>query len=89
MTQARQQHGFTLIELIAAITLLAVLTTILMGTVRGAERSTSAAKSGRWRWRCPQLFNGHCARNKTAWIDRLVHWRCSTRIWCWSAAMPI
>ena len=37
------QRGFTLIELIAAITLLAVLTTILMGTVRGAERSTSAA----------------------------------------------
>ncbi len=43
MIRARQQHGFTLIELIAAITLLAVLTTILMGTVRGAERSTSAA----------------------------------------------
>lgn len=40
---ARQQQGFTLIELIAAITLLAVLTTILMGSVRGAERSTSAA----------------------------------------------
>ena len=40
---AAQQRGFTLIELIAAITLLAVLTTILMGTVRGAERSTSAA----------------------------------------------
>ena len=43
MNHARQQNGFTLIELIAAITLLAVLTTILMGTVRGAERSTSAA----------------------------------------------
>lgn len=43
MSHARQQQGFTLIELIAAITLLAVLTTILMGTVRGAERSTSAA----------------------------------------------
>ena len=40
---AAAQQGFTLIELIAAITLLAVLTTILMGTVRGAERSTSAA----------------------------------------------
>lgn len=40
---AATQRGFTLIELIAAITLLAVLTTILMGTVRGAERSTSAA----------------------------------------------
>ena len=40
---AAAQRGFTLIELIAAITLLAVLTTILMGTVRGAERSTSAA----------------------------------------------
>jgi general secretion pathway protein J len=38
-----KQRGFTLIELIAAITLLAVLATILMGTVRGAERSTSAA----------------------------------------------
>ena len=37
------QCGFTLIELIAAITLLALLTTILMGTVRGAERSTTAA----------------------------------------------
>ena len=43
MNRSRQQQGFTLIELIAAITLLAVLTTILMGTVRGAERSTSAA----------------------------------------------
>lgn len=41
--RAAAQSGFTLIELIAAITLLAVLTTILMGTVRGAERSTSAA----------------------------------------------
>ena len=40
---AAWQRGFTLIELIAAITLLAVLTTILMGTVRGAERSTTAA----------------------------------------------
>ena len=40
---AARQRGFTLIELIAAITLLAVLTTILMGTVRGAERSTAAA----------------------------------------------
>ena len=36
-------RGFTLIELLAAITLLALLTAILMGTVRGAERSTSAA----------------------------------------------
>ena len=43
MNHARLERGFTLIELIAAITLLAVLTTILMGTVRGAERSTSAA----------------------------------------------
>lgn len=43
MKRTRQQHGFTLIELIAAITLLAVLTTILMGIVRGAERSTTAA----------------------------------------------
>ena len=41
--QKGRQRGFTLIELIAAITLLAVLTTILMGTVRGAERSTTAA----------------------------------------------
>ena len=38
-----KQHGFTLIELIAAITLLALLAAILMGTVRGAERSTTAA----------------------------------------------
>lgn len=36
-------RGFTLIELLAAITLLALLATILMGTVRGAERSTTAA----------------------------------------------
>ncbi len=43
MSRARRQVGFTLIELVAAITLLAVLATILMGTVRGAERSTSAA----------------------------------------------
>ena len=41
--QIADQRGFTLIELIAAITLLALLTSILMGTVRGAERSTSAA----------------------------------------------
>ena len=41
--RAAAQRGFTLIELIAAITLLALLTTILMGTVRSAERSTSAA----------------------------------------------
>lgn len=43
---ARRHHtarGFTLIELLAAITLLALLATILMGTVRGAERSTTAA----------------------------------------------
>ena len=43
MKRTRLQHGFTLIELIAAITLLAVLTTILMGIVRSAERSTTAA----------------------------------------------
>ena len=43
MNRAPCQNGFTLIELVAAITLLAVLATILMGTVRGAERSTSAA----------------------------------------------
>ena len=43
MNRGNRQSGFTLIELIAAITLLAVLTTILMGTVRGAERSTTAA----------------------------------------------
>lgn len=36
-------QGFTLIELLAAITLLGLLTAILMGTVRGAERSTTAA----------------------------------------------
>ena len=42
-TRQRRAHGFTLIELLAAITLLALLTAILMGTVRGAERSTSAA----------------------------------------------
>jgi general secretion pathway protein J len=38
-----KQRGFTLIELLAAITLLALLAAILMGTVRGAERSTTAA----------------------------------------------
>ena len=37
------QRGFTLIELLAAITLLGLLAAILMGTVRGAERSTTAA----------------------------------------------
>lgn len=36
-------RGFTLIELLAAITLLGLLAAILMGTVRGAERSTTAA----------------------------------------------
>jgi prepilin-type N-terminal cleavage/methylation domain-containing protein len=40
-----RQTGFTLIELIAAITLLALLATILMSSVRGAERSTAAATS--------------------------------------------
>ena len=38
-----KQQGFTLIELLAAITLLGLLAAILMGTVRGAERSTTAA----------------------------------------------
>ena len=36
-------RGFTLIELLAAMILLALLAGILMGTVRGAERSTGAA----------------------------------------------
>ena len=40
---AMKQRGFTLIELLAAITLLGLLAAILMGTVRGAERSTTAA----------------------------------------------
>ena len=39
----RKAAGFTLIELLAAITLLGLLAAILMGTVRGAERSTTAA----------------------------------------------
>jgi general secretion pathway protein J len=39
----RKGRGFTLIELLAAITLLGLLAAILMGTVRGAERSTTAA----------------------------------------------
>ena len=38
-----KQHGFMLIELLAAITLLGLLAAILMGTVRGAERSTTVA----------------------------------------------
>lgn len=38
-----KQRGFTLIELLAAMTLLGLLAAILMGTVRGAERSTTAA----------------------------------------------
>lgn len=38
-----KSRGFTLIELLAAITLLGLLAAILMGTVRGAERSTTAA----------------------------------------------
>jgi general secretion pathway protein J len=38
-----RSRGFTLIELLAAITLLGLLAAILMGTVRGAERSTTAA----------------------------------------------
>ncbi len=38
-----KQRGFTLIELLAAMILLALLAGILMGTVRGAERSTGAA----------------------------------------------
>lgn len=40
---ARGERGFTLIELLAAITLLAVLAAVLAGTVRGAERSTTSA----------------------------------------------
>ena len=40
---AFKARGFTLIELLAAITLLGLLAAILMGTVRGAERSTTAA----------------------------------------------
>lgn len=39
----QNQHGFTLIEMLAALTLLALLSAILMGSVRGAERSTTAA----------------------------------------------
>lgn len=38
-----KQRGFTLVELLAAMILLALLAGILMGTVRGAERSTGAA----------------------------------------------
>lgn len=40
---SQNQRGFTLIELLAALTLLALLSAILMGSVRGAERSTTAA----------------------------------------------
>ena len=43
MTAKPGADGFTLIELLAAITLLGLLAAILMGTVRGAERSTTAA----------------------------------------------
>ena len=43
MTVKPKAQGFTLIELLAAITLLGLLAAILMGTVRGAERSTTAA----------------------------------------------
>ena len=43
MTVKSNARGFTLIELLAAITLLGLLAAILMGTVRGAERSTTAA----------------------------------------------
>ncbi len=43
MTASPKARGFTLIELLAAITLLGLLAAILMGTVRGAERSTTAA----------------------------------------------
>jgi general secretion pathway protein J len=35
--------GFTLIEVLAAMTLLALLATVLLGTVRNAEQSTTAA----------------------------------------------
>jgi general secretion pathway protein J len=43
MSVTPNARGFTLIELLAAITLLGLLAAILMGTVRGAERSTTAA----------------------------------------------
>lgn len=43
MSTTAKARGFTLIELLAAITLLGLLAAILMGTVRGAERSTTAA----------------------------------------------
>ena len=43
MMAKSKTRGFTLIELLAAITLLGLLAAILMGTVRGAERSTTAA----------------------------------------------
>jgi general secretion pathway protein J len=36
-------RGFTLIEVLAAMTLLALLATVLLGTVRNAEQSTTAA----------------------------------------------
>jgi general secretion pathway protein J len=41
--RARQQSGFTLIEVLAAMVLFALLASILMGMVRNADRSTNAA----------------------------------------------
>jgi general secretion pathway protein J len=42
-TTPMRTRGFTLIELLAALVLFALLASILMGMVRNAERSTSAA----------------------------------------------
>jgi general secretion pathway protein J len=43
MSSARTSLGFTLIEVLAAMILFALLATILLGTVRNAEQSTTAA----------------------------------------------
>jgi general secretion pathway protein J len=43
MNAMRKARGFTLIEVLAAMVLFALLATILLGTVRNAEQSTTAA----------------------------------------------
>jgi general secretion pathway protein J len=65
MMRANDSRGFTLIEVLAAMTLLALLATVLLGTVRNAEQSTTAATSANERseqyTRTHQFLSEHIA----------------------------
>jgi general secretion pathway protein J len=65
MMCANDSRGFTLIEVLAAMTLLALLATVLLGTVRNAEQSTTAATNANERseqyTRTHQFLSEHIA----------------------------